>query len=347
MQALAFASSGWIAASVGAVASLGIADVLAKGPQTVEALAAATNTDPYALTRVMNALVAVGLFRQGQNGHLMNTDDAEFLRTDHPESIRYQCLLFAGDYQRVFCELAHTLKTGEPASRKVLGGSLYAFLERSPESAEIYDRAMEDLARSAANALVASRDFAAVDEVVDVGGGRGILLKTLLLAHPRLRGTSFDRLDVCTRARRGLETEHPELVGRLTFTAGSFFESIPEGAALYTMKNVLHNWNDESCVKILRVAGAALARRQDARLLVIEPVVESRMHPMYKIFDDLMQIVVCEPGVVARSEAQYRALIECAGLVVTTSKFLTSGHCVLEAGAAPLVRPVQIANPSI
>jgi hypothetical protein len=296
-------------------------------------LARDTGTNEYALTLAMRALVAVGLFAQTADGRYVNTSESEALRTDHPESVRYQCILFTGDYQRVFVEILHSLQTGEPATRKVLGGTLYAFLARNPESAEVYDRAMEDLARSACTGFAKSRDFSGIDKIIDIGGGRGGLLKAVLKEHPHLQGVCFDREDVCVRARRGLAAEAPNLVGRLEFAGGSFFEGVPAGASLYLLKNVLHNWNDESCLKILCCVGVALAARSDSRLLVIEPLIESPMHPMYKLFDDLMQVTVCESGVAARTEADFRQLIESAGLAVSRTEVLPSGHGSIEVKA--------------
>lgn len=333
MNPVQLAVGGWIASAVGAAATLRIADELSAKPLSIEELAKRTDTNAYALTRMMATLAAVGVFARTTDGHYENTADSELLRSDHPESVRGMCMLFAGDYQRAFQEVLHTLRTGEPASRKVVGGTLYAFLDRNPESGDIYDRAMGEIARSTAVDLAKSYDFSKVDRVVDIGGGRGALLRVLLSAHPHLRGISFDRSDVCTRARAALASEAPELADRLDFQAGSFLEVIPAGAPLYVMKNILHNWNDESCLKILRCARTAVAGGAGARLLVLEPVIESPKPPMYKVLDDFMQVTICEPGVTARSEADFVRLIEGAGLVVAKTSFLATGHCLFEATA--------------
>jgi len=325
------ASGGWIASAVGTAAALCVADHLGSGPKTAAELAALTGSSEYAIGRMMRLLCVAGLFEETTDARFANTADAELLRTDHPRSMRHFCMLAAGDYQRIFQEMAHTVATGEPATRTVLGGSLYTFLSRTPESGAIYDGAMEDLARPVGKVLAKSRDFSGIDTVVDVGGGSGALLKGLLAVVPHLRGICVDRADVCARGAQLLAASGSALVGRLEFRAGDFFEALPPGQPLYLLKNVLHNWGDDRCVDLLRTVRVAMSVRPDARLLVIEPLAESAMPAMYKALDELMQVVISEPGVAARSESAFRALIERAGLRVLSVQTLASGHALIEA----------------
>jgi len=328
MKAAYLACGGWVASAVGVAASLGIADLLADGPRSADDLARATGMRTAPLASVLRVLVAVGLFAETPEGAFANTPDAESLRADHPQSVRAWCQLAAGDYQRLFHAMSHTVATGEPAAHQVLGESLYDYLTHTPTAADVYDRAMEDLARPLGGVLAASRDFSHVVSVVDVGGGRGTVVRDLLHAVPHLRGTCVDRAEVCDRARRDLE---PELRDRLTFTGGDFFESVPGGADLYILKNVLHNWGDERAVAILKTIAVALSGVMNGRLLIIEPVIGGGMAGLYRALDDLLQLVICEPGATPRSVEALTRLATQAGFCVTGVQALPSGHTVVEA----------------
>jgi C-methyltransferase len=325
------ACGGWMAAAVGAAARLGIADLLTEGPRSSADLAVASGTSEPVLHRVLRLLASLGVFRQTPDGRFENTADSERLRTDHPRSVRHFCQLAAGDYDRCFDELGHSLKNGEPASRTVFGGSIYEYMARTPAAAEVYDLAMEDLARPACAALASIRDFSDVRTVVDVGGGRGGLAKGLVAAHPHLTGTVVDLPDVCARATADLVATKPALATRLSYAGGDFFASVPAGADVYLLKNVLHNWNDDSSERILATVRAAMDGHASARLLVIEPLVHDGPQTIYEAMDDLMQVVVCEPGTTARSDADLRRLLDRAALEVVGVELLATGHSVLEA----------------
>ena len=324
------ACSGWVASAVGVAAELRIADLLAAGPRTSTDLASAAGVEEMPLRRVLHLLAAMAVFAEAPAGTFANTADSELLRTDHPQSVRAWCLLASGTYQRIFHGMAHTVRTGQPATPKVLGSTLYQHLIADPEAAEIYDRAMEDLARPLAAVLAQSRDFSQVRTVMDIGGGRGTIVRGLLRALPHLRGSCFDRPDVCERASRDVEAG---LRGRLDYTGGDFFVSIPAGADVYLLKNVLHNWGDDRAITLLRVVAAAMAGSSASRLLIIEPVVGGDMPGLYRALDDLLQIVICEPGATPRSRDDLVQLAEAAGLELTADQALSSGHLLIECRA--------------
>lgn len=327
MKAAYLACGGWVASAVGVAASLGIADLLADGPRSADDLARATGMRAAPLASVLRVLAAVGLFAETTDGTFTNTPDSEPLRAEHPQSVRAWCMLAAGDYQRLFQAMSHTVATGESAANLVLGESLYDYLTHTPAAADVYDRAMEDLARPLGGVLAASRDFSRVASVVDVGGGRGTVVRGLLRAVPHLRGTCVDRPEVCDRARRDLE---PALRDRLAFHGGDFFESVPAGADLYLLKNVLHNWGDERALAILRPIAAALGGVAGGRLFVIEPLIGGGMSGLYRALDDLLQLVICQPGATPRSVEAVRRLASRAGFREAGVQALPSGHTLVE-----------------
>ncbi len=326
------ACSGWVASAVGVAAQLGIADLLAEGARTSGDLAGATGMKEMPLRRVLHLLAAMDVFAEGPDGTFANTKDSEALRADHPHSVRAWCMLACGDYQRIFQGMAHTVRTGEPATPAVLGSALYPYLTGHPEAADIYDRAMEDVARPLAGVVVQSRDFSSVRTVVDIGGGRGTIVRGLLRALPHLTGVCFDRPDVCERAARDVE---PALHGRLSYVGGDFFASVPPGADIYILKNVLHNWNDERGVALLRAVAAAMQGAAQSRLLIIEPVIGGGMPGLYRALDDLLQIVICEPGATPRSREDLSALATGAGYAVAEPRALSSGHMLIECAVRP------------
>ncbi|MDP1569397.1 MAG: methyltransferase [Vicinamibacterales bacterium] len=334
MKAAYLACGGWVASTVGVAASLGLADHVKDAPLSADELAARTGTTAPALAGVLAVLVETGLFIL-EDGRYRTTEEGARLREDHPESVKYFCQLASGDYQRIFQHLAHTVATGEPAARPALGATLYEHLEADAQAAEVYDRAMEDLTRASSRVLATTRDFRGVRTIVDVGGGRGGLLKGVLRALDGVSGIVVDRPDVCARAQAALPQTAPDLAGRLTFAGGDFFTSVPAGADRYLVKNVLHNWGDADAVRLLRVIAKATAGARDARVLIIEAVEDGRMPPMYRALDGLMQRVVSAPGAMPRTVAALEDLARAAGFAVTDTGWLPSGHVVIEMHAAP------------
>jgi hypothetical protein len=338
------ACGGWIANAVAAAARLGIADLLEDRPRSAAELAAHTGTQEAIVERLMNLLVTVKLFAETDDARYANTDDSRLLCDRHPQSIRHFCILAGDVYQRGFGELMHTLHSGKPGLERAYGMSLLELMREQPETGAIYDKAMEDLSRPVGAALAASRDFTGVRLIVDIGGGRGALLRGLLrqlpaapdgLVNGLTKGLVLDRAGVCERATAALPGEAPDLVGRLSFESGDFFSAVPPGADLYLLKNVLHNWSDEHCRQLLGKVRDVLQGRPAARLLIIEPVLDGEMPALYKALDSLMQTVVSEAGSRGRSAEELRALATTAGLTVTGSHSLKSGQLVIEAKASP------------
>lgn len=325
------ACGGWTAAAVRVAARLGIADLLADHPRTPEDLAATTGADATALTCVLRLLAEVGVFTDAGAGRFTNSTDSECLRRDHPRSVRSFCLLAAGTYQQAFHALDSAVTTGRPATGAAFGHDLYTRLSLHPEEGRVYDEAMDDLARPAALVVAARQEFDRVGTVVDVGGGRGSLVLAILRAHSRVRGVCVDRADVCARATEALSAAEPALLGRVEFVASDILSHVPAGGDRYLLKNVLHNWNDESAGRILDAVASAM-RGTDARLLVIESLSDGPMPPLYRALDALLQVVICEAGSVARDEAGLRSLVERHGFEVFDVERLSSGHSLFTAG---------------
>jgi hypothetical protein len=291
-------------------AKLGLADLLAAGPRPVEELAAMAGAEPQALHRLLRALASLGIFAEDPAGDFVLTPQAELLRSDVQGSLRDVALLYGEDWLwQAYGNMTHSVRTGAPAFTKTHGQPFYGYLHAHPRAAARFNAAMTGFSSHETAAILEAYDFSDVRNVVDIGGGHGVLLAALLRAHPQMSGTLFDLPSVLAGAASVLG----EMGERARTVAGDFFDEAPAGADLYVMKSVLHNWDDTDAQRILSTCRAAMA--PEARLLVIERVVPDGNAPAEaKLFDINMLVVA---GGRERTEPEYRQLFELAGLKLT------------------------------
>ncbi|WP_409180805.1 methyltransferase [Amycolatopsis sp. VS8301801F10] len=302
-------------AAIGAVARLGIADALADGPKTGAEIAETIEADPVSLESLMQAVAALGIFTVDENRRYANTAASEQLKSDHPQSIRHLASLICGLYgQAAAGGLAKAVKDGTAVMPAAFGVSLYEYLENDAETSRIFDLAMQDWSRPIGVVLAEHVPFENVRVVVDVGGGNGALLKTILAAHPHLHGVCVDRPDTCRRAEADLRASGDEdLKQRLSYRPADILKEIPEGGDLYLIKNVLHDWSSESSVRILSNIRTAMAAGDDPTLLVVDPLAE---HDSGAAFRNVIKMVVGETHARERTEADIRREAADAGLQV-------------------------------
>ena len=269
-------------------AALGIADLLEDGPKSADELAEATGTHAPSLYRLLRALASVGLF--------IETDDrfgltplAEYLRTDTPGSLRaFVMLIGQQSFWRSWGHLLHSVRTGEPAFRKLYGTGPFEYWAAHPEEAAVFNAAMTSLLSGVVDAVVQSYDFSGIGVLLDVGGGEGALLAALLAANPSLRGILFDQPHVVSTV--GALLEQAGVADRCEVVGGSFFEAVPAGADAYLLKSVIHDWDDEAAIEILRACRAAMNDR--GKLLVVERVIRPGNDPDPAKFSDLNMLVL-------------------------------------------------------
>ncbi|PRP91645.1 Multifunctional cyclase-dehydratase-3-O-methyl transferase TcmN [Enhygromyxa salina] len=323
MTLISLTGSALLSQCIHVVARLGVADHLAESAKTCDELAKLTGCQPKPLSRIMRALVKFGLFMVEDGQKFSLGPLGARLQTEHPRSLRHFCMLNGAEYYQAYGALVHTANTGQSGLRHVYGTSLYEHMERNPETARVYDLAMDEISRDAAVDLASSYDYEGVQTVVDVGGGSGVVVRAILRAHPQLRGLCVDRQDVCERAVKTIAASRDaELLERLNFVAGDFFEELPRGD-LYIVKNVLHNWNDASCVRILETVRRAL---DGGALLVVEHLVEDDEPSLDRLMNAVLQMAICEDETDARDEARMRAIMQEAGFTVPRMGQLGTGH---------------------
>jgi O-methyltransferase domain/Dimerisation domain len=303
-----------VSQAIHVAAALGLADELAGGPRAVGDLASVTATDESALHRLLRALAAVEVVREEDDGTFGLTALGEALRGPAGS---WAAFIGRPPHWTSWGQLLHSVRTGESGFRAVHGVDVWEYRADRPEEAAIFDAAMTGLSRRVNAAVAAAHDFGRYGVIVDVGGGRGALLAGICAHHPSVRGVLFDQSAVVAGAEA--EAHGFEIVG------GSFFESVPEGGDAYLLKSVLHDWEDESAIQILRVCRRAA--RAGTALLVIE---RQFSLPTTKL-SDLNMLV--GPGGRERTAEEYAALLAAAGYELLGETPTATGVSVFEARA--------------
>jgi O-methyltransferase/methyltransferase family protein len=310
---------GYMASQVVHVAvRLGVADLLGEGPKTSDALAEETGTDTSSLHRLLRGLACVGVVEEIEPGRFALTDFGGLLRADHPDSVRNLTLLFCGEgVWENWGHLLDSVKTGRPVFELLDRPQPFEVMGDDPEFSAVFNEAMSEGTRQAAPAVVGAYDFSRFKTIADVGGGDGTLLGAILAATPGLQGILFD---LATGSRHAPERlAAAGLADRCAIVEGDFFESVPEGADAYIMKSVIHDWDDERCVTILKSCRRAMAA--EGTLLVLEPVLPPKVDGSPEtlgavLVGDLNMLV--STGGRERTEAQFASLFEAAGFRLNT-----------------------------
>src|SRR3954454_10820442 len=256
-------------------AKLGVADVLAAQPLAAEAIARAVGARAAQLRRVLRALVAAGVFCELEDGRFASNEAAVALRAGAPGGMCDVVINFGEEMYRSFGELLHTVRTCETAFDSVYGGPLLQYYAANPETEASAG------ARMVARTLPVARAFAASDALretrtlVDVGGGSGTLVAEVLRQRPEITGVLLERPGMLELAQEYLSEQG--VADQCELVEGDFFSSVPAGGDVYVLKSVLHDWDDDRCVAILRACRAAMDG--SARLAIIELLLPERMTP--------------------------------------------------------------------
>jgi O-methyltransferase domain len=276
------------------------------GAVAVPELARRVGADPDALARFLRVLTAEGLFVEQPAGSFALTPLGALLRRDTPGSLRHFVSLMAGEAYQAWSAAVHSLRTGRPAFDVVFGKPLFDWLGEHPDASAAFNSAQAGLVALRLLPLV-ERDWSDVGTVVDIGGGNGRLLATLLGRHRHLRGVLLDRPDVVAEAELALAGAG--VADRCRVVGGDFFATVPAGGDVYLLAQILHDWDDERAVAILRRCAAAMS--PTARLLILEQVIPDGSEPHPAKLLDLHMLVLL--GGRERSERQWRDLLAAGG----------------------------------
>lgn len=294
-------------------AKLELADHLKHGPRTVEELAAAAEVQASPLYRVLRALASVGIFAETKDRRFKLTPLAATLQKVTPGSMHAAAQLWEGKYlEEAWEQLLHGVKTGEIPFFKAHAVSLFEYLEKHPESLKVFGETMTNVSSTENPAIAAAYKFSGIRTLVDVGGGNGSLLATILKANPKLKGVLFDLHSVSTRAKQDRHVTARGIAERCTLESGNFFEAVPKGGNAYMMKRTLHDWDDARCAKILVNCRDAMSEK--GKVLVIDAVIAPGNEPDRGKLLDIQMLVI---GGRERTKQEFAALFRNAGLKLT------------------------------
>jgi hypothetical protein len=320
----------WVPQAIYTVTALGLPDELGTARKGSGELAKAVGAPERNVHRLLRAMVALELCGEPEPGVFELTPMGAYLRSEAKDSMRNWALLWG--HETIWSgwgRLLDCARTGEIAPKLIAGKGPFEWLSEDPAGLEIFNRSMAELTARAARAVAQAYDFDGISKIVDVGGGYGALLREILSKYPETSGAILD-LPYCREGAAKLLAE-AGLTGRCEFVPGDFFESVPPGADAYSIKSVIHDWDDERSVFILTNIRRAMSGT--SRLLLVEPILPDRIGSSaldaMMIGSDLNMMLMT--GGCERTETDYRRLLESAGLHLVRVVPTPSAMSVMEA----------------
>jgi ubiquinone/menaquinone biosynthesis C-methylase UbiE len=326
MAMMQLISGFWISRAICVFAQLGLADQMTNEARPVAELATITDTHAHSLRRLLRALATIGVLNEVGEDKFSLTPLSETLRTDVPGSLCSTAVSeLGGENYAAWGELLHSVKTGEVAFDHVFGMNLWESLERNPEDARIFNDSMSRATAETNEAILASYDFSGIRKLVDVGGGHGTLITSILTRYPEMKGVVFDAPSVIEGARSRIDAAG--LSDRCEAAAGDFFIKLPQGPDAYILKWILHDWNDERARTILRNCRSVIT--SDGKLILVEMVIPPGREPHFGKFIDLNMMVIT--GGLERTEEEFEQLLTESGFKLVRVIPTSSPISIIEA----------------
>jgi hypothetical protein len=306
--------------------TLGVPDLLRNGAVACDQLAALTGSHPRALYRLLRALAAIGILHESDNRSFALAPLGRALVSDSQCSHNAWARFVAGPpLWASWGHLLYSVRTGEPGFRHLHGRDVWSFRADHPEESAFFDRAMRENSRCVARHMLAAYDFTRFGHIVDIGGGDGALIASLLAACKDATGTLLELPHVVSGA--GEVLEHAGVRQRCNLLAGSFFDGVPAGGDVYLMKSILHDWDDPEAHLIL--CNCRQAMRPGARLLIVERMLGPPNEGAEGKFSDLNMLV--NAGGRERTCDEFAAVLEGAGFAMAERIRLPGSRSILEA----------------
>ena len=305
-------TSYWVTQSLHVVAKLGVADLLKDGPKSSDELAKSVGADARSLYRLLRAVASVGIFSEVKSGHFALTPMGELLQTGVPGSLRAAAIMHGEKWQwQPWGELLESVKNGKSPFKRMFGSTIYDYFSENAEANEIFNSAMTNFSDWENSLILNSYDFSSVHRLIDVGGGQGNLLTSILEANPTMKGILFDLPHVIQSAIGHIEAKG--LTARCELISGDYFESVPPYGNTYLLKRIIHGWDDEQAVALLKNCYRAMP--DNGKLLLIEMVIPPGNEPFLgKLLD--LHILLMRGGH-ERTSTEYRTLLDAAGFKLT------------------------------
>jgi len=327
-QLMQIATGFQLSACLYVAAKLNIADLVANSGRSAEDLAASTGTNADALYRVLRALISIGIFAEPEPRIIALSPGAEPLRRDVPGSVHGLVLWAADPFMiHVSTDLLYSVETGKPAVEHLYDKPAFECVASIPRLQAAFNQGMTAISREFAPAVLDAYDFSGIETLMDVAGGHGYFIGEALRKHPRMKGILLDLPHVVEGAKgmlRSMGVDH-----RCEPMAGDFFEGVPSGADAYYLQHIIHDWDDERALKILRNIRKALAGSNGGRLLVVDAVLPESCDPHPAKLLDLVMLTV--PGGRERTEPEWHELCAKAGFRISRIVPTRVGKSVIEA----------------
>lgn len=301
----------WTTQMVYVAAKLKLADLLTAGPRTAEDLAKSTNTHAPSLYRLLRGLASLGIFAEDAQHRFALTPLAECLRSDLPNSQQALAVMSGEEHYQAWGQLLYSVQTGKTGFEKLYGMGVFDYLSQHEEQAKIFDAAMVGVHGRESEAMTQAYDFSQFKILADIGGGNGSLLTTILKKNPNLHGLLYDLPGVTERAKSAIAAAG--LSDRIKIQGGSFFDAVPSGADAYLMRHIIHDWDDERSLTILRNIHKVIPA--EGKLLLVEGVIPPGNDESFGKLLDLTMLTL--PGGKERTEAEYRDLFKLGGFELT------------------------------
>jgi len=335
------------------VAKLGLADYLKDGPKSVEDLAEETKTHPDSLYRLLRMLSSIGIFAETKNEgdeqqqqvdqnirRFELTPMASLIQSEAKNSIRNFALMFGLEsFKNAIDDLLYSIQTGENSFKHANGLDMYEYLDRNQKEGQIFNSAMASLTSSVTPLISSMYDFSQFNTIIDIGGGQGMLLSSILKDNAKLYGVLFDLPYAIQSAKKlyarqsanSNENVNHDISSRCKLLEGDFFKSIPTTAADgYIIKNVILNWDDRSAAIILKnclqamidKTSSIVSENQDNRknttpkLLIIDTIMPEGNEPFIGKFTDILMLALTHKGRI-RTEEEFRKLLSSSGFDIT------------------------------
>jgi hypothetical protein len=309
---------------------LSITERLAGGPRSVADLARDAGVGEDGLYRVLRALASVGIFTEQAPRTFALTPAAAFMRKGPGEL--GDGIEFISDplHLRAYAEMLHSVRTGSPAAEKVVGMPMFEYLATDAEESASFNNAMTAFSANVMPAVLKAYDFSGIEVLVDVAGGHGQVLTSVLREYPAMRGVLCDLEHVVAGA--GPLIEAAGVRDRCRTETCDFFTSVPGGGDAYIMKHIIHDWDDQRAAVILTNIRTALGGRRDGRVILLDAVVPGGNEPHLSKLLDLEMMLM--PGGRERTAEEFSALFRRAGFVLTRIVPTESMLSVVEARPA-------------
>lgn len=323
MKVAELMSGAWKSRAIHAAAMLRLADLLKERPLRLCELAERSGCHAASLLRLLRALASIGIFEEQAPGLFATTGLGRCLESNAMRDVTL--MMHADWHDAAWGELVHALRTGESGFAKAHGKDLFSWLASHAEGAELFSRAMTSGRAHREVGVAAACDLSQAKLVVDVGGGHGSLLLSLLEANPHIKGMLCDLPHVASEAQR--QIEKAGMQERCSAVGADFFRDVPRGGDAYVLAHVIHDWSDEASGRILGNCASAMV--PEGRIWLVENILPANNSPSRAQWLDL-EMLVMTPGGRERTERDFGELAASSGLTLISVRPTEGSRAVIE-----------------